>query len=185
MDDGSKVFVAENFILSVQKHVEVALQEKYAEFLFFPDMGHNHFYFPRQHWNAEYANFNGTQAERYTKMLADPELHALYHTAEKLLTQDESKQLLPDPHIQFRYANRNILGGNKQQASLEVHVNNSGTYNTVSAIDGYESWSAGINISASENGCFVYYHNGQPMYFDISLYDLVSDPQQSSPDDYF
>ncbi len=185
LDDGSTATITENFILSVQKHIESAIKEKYAEFLFFPDMGHSHFYFPSEHWNKEYASFSGTRAERYTKMFADPELRSLYHTAEKLLMHDEEKHLLPDPHLQFRYNNRNIHGGNTQQTTLDILVEHDGGFNTVKNINGYDSWSAGINISSSKDGCFVYYIDGKEMYFDISLSDLVPDPNITSSDDYY
>lgn len=183
--EGSRtVEINENFILSIQKHVENALKQKYAEQIFFPDLGHSHLYFPKAHWDSVYKNYSKDRAQLYTDMFADSELKVLYHTAEKLLLHDENKVLLPDPHLQFRYWNRNVVGGNKQSDDLKIYIENSTKYNTVNSIDGFVSYSAGFNISASKDGCFVYRHKGKEYYFDLSLYDLVSDPSLSTSDEY-
>jgi hypothetical protein len=42
----------------------------------------------------------------------------------------------------------------------------------VTGLPGHRDWSAGFNISASQDGCFAYQHKGQTIYFDLSLHDL-------------
>lgn len=183
------IVVPENFILSVRKHIEAALKNKYAEQIFFPDMGHSHFYFETAHYEQNYfgANQPADLAEQYTRMLADKKLRVLYHTSEKLLTKDQSGKLLKDPHVQYRYWNRNIVGGNVQSDELQVYVApKEQSYNTVNSIEGHSSWSAGFNVSASINGCFPYTHNEQTYYFDLSLYDLEYDKNgPGGSGDYF
>jgi predicted DNA-binding protein (MmcQ/YjbR family) len=184
--DGKKietVEITENFILSVQKHIENSLKLKYAEFAFFPDMGHSHLYFPQEHWDKEYSNYleQHGKAAMYQKMLGDEKMHALYHTAEKLLTQDENKDLIADPHLEFRYWNRNVVGTNVQSDELKIYISEEALatppkYNTVGNLEGYGSWSAGYNLHSSKDGCFSYQYKGDTYYFDLSLYDLERDP---------
>ena len=183
----SHVVAPEFFINSIRRHIEAALENKYAEYIYFPDMGHSHFYIEESHWNSQYADLMkknpSIKGELYTQMLADPELKMLYHTAEKLLTSDEQNHLSEDPHLQFRFWNRNILGDNKMSSHLEVHFPehpNSG--NTVGSIPNYRVYSAGHNIHASKDGCFPYTHNGQTYYFDISLESVEYDPSLPTAD---
>lgn len=170
------------FIESVRQHIESALKNKYAEYIYFPDMGHSHFYFDDSHWSQNYTGVTD-KATLYNLMLADPELKMLYHTAEKLLTTDEHGDLLPDVHLQFRYTNRNILGDNKMTEALEVHfpqTPNSG--NTVGSIPHHHLYSAGYYIHSSKEGCFSYTHQGETYYFDISLHDPGYDPDLQTVD---
>ena len=80
--DGVKpVRITEKFIHSVTTHIETALREGYAHFVFFPDMGHAHLYFPADHWRKAYASAESILQSLdalYEKMLADPVLRHKY-----------------------------------------------------------------------------------------------------------
>ena len=80
--DGVKpVRITEKFIHSVTTHIETALREGYAHFVFFPDMGHAHLYFPADHWRKAYASAESilqSLEALYEKMLADPVLRHKY-----------------------------------------------------------------------------------------------------------
>lgn len=171
----SNVKLTEQFINNVRNHIENGLRKKYSEAIVFSDMGHSHLYFPKGHWEKEYLPLIREKklALLYEKMLADPELRVLYHTAEQIRLKVDGA-VLPDPKSQFRYLNRNILGYNKNiNKELEVlFANGNKRYNTVVEIEGLHRWSAGFNISASKDGCFPYQVNGETRYFDISLTSL-------------
>ena len=136
--------------------VETALREGYAHFVFFPDMGHAHLYFPADHWRKAYAS-----AESILQSL-----EALY------------EKMLADPVLRHKYWNRNLLCRNNGTDEHEVMVvADRSRYNTVCALEGYVNWSAGFAVSASRRGCFPYRDvEGRTRYFDISLYDPSCHP---------
>lgn len=171
---GGRVVLSRRLIENVSRHITKALELRYAEQVFFPDMGHSHFFVPTAHWDATYA---GTPVPRmsdmYSRLLDDPELLILYHTAEQLQTHDEAtNELLPDPELAWRYNNRNPLGDNKGLGRLEMPTNLGDAGNTVREYDGHRFFSAGFNVSASKDGCFPYLKDGEVFYFDLSLSDL-------------
>jgi len=169
----SNVKLTQKFIASVRHHIESGLRNKYSEAIVFSDMGHSHLYFPKGHWEKHYLSLIREKklALLYEKMLADPELRVLYHTAEQIKLKVDGA-VLPDARSQWRYHNRNILGYNKDKNLDVLFATDNKRYNTVVEIDGLHRWSAGFNISASKNGCFPYKVNGETRYFDISLTSL-------------
>jgi hypothetical protein len=169
---GSKVVLSPRLVKSVTRHVESALARGHADFVFFPDMGHSHFFIPQARWDVAYADTPVPQiANRYTKFFEDPELKILYHTAEQLVTRDANGPL-PDRKLQFRYHTRNIVGDNRAQGALEIHTNAESAANTVKDYEGHRYYGAGFNLSANERGCFHFTHKGRVFYYDISLKDL-------------
>lgn len=183
--DGLPVTLTENFIKSVTNHIEVAIANGFADYVFFPDMGHTHLYFPQSHWDSEYGNFDKSsknQPNLYKKMLSDPKMKALYHLAEQLKMQDENKKVLKDKTLFFKYWHRNFVGMNDGTKNYQIEVAEEGAlYNTVKNMDEHDSWSAGIAVSASEKGCFPYIDkDGNTRYFDIGLVDPRYDPNQNS-----
>lgn len=179
-----RVKIDENFIRSVTRHIEVALENKYAEHIFFPDMGHSHLYFEESHWNKDYANIPGPAQynEHYQKMLNDPMMRALYHTAEQLKMKEKDSAIFYSAHHEFRFWHRNPVGDNKSSDHLQIYTDPKHIANSVGELPGHHSWSSGYNISSSKNGCFSYIKDGKILYFDISLYDLPMDP--SKPGDF-
>lgn len=170
------VRITANFINSVTVQIETAIAKGYAGFVFFPDMGHAHLYFPLEHWQQEYAHLNVSTNKvdkLYEKMLADEQMKPLYHLSEQLRMTDEKGQVLADEILRFKYWNRNFVGRNNGTPEYAIYIAPDTTrYNTVCSLENHKSWSAGFAVSANERGCFPYRDkDGTIRYFDISLYE--------------
>lgn len=175
--------ITENLIRSVTLHIETAIAKGYADYVFFPDMGHSHFYFPEEHWQKNYASMKKVPPYRdalYQKMLADPELKALYHLAEQLKMKTDGI-VSKDPILNFKYWNRNFVGYNLGTRDHDIVIDHEQAYNTVGKIKGHSYWGEGLAISASKDGCFPYRDkDGQVRYFDISIQDPRYDPNSGA-----
>lgn len=173
---GGRVRAPEIFVESVRRHVESALRLKYVDGIFFPDMGHSHFYVPSAKWKAITGRPPERTSEIYEAFFNEPELKVLYHTAEQLRTLDAEGRPLPERPTLWRFFTRNILGDNRAQGNLEIISTPPGSMeskaNTVGEIPGYARWGAGFNISASNRGCYAFRRGEEILYFDLSLFDL-------------
>ena len=170
------VAITENFIKSVTLHIETALQEGFADFVFFPDMGHSHLYFPEEHWDNFYRPMDLSYKNKhniYEKFLADPKMRALYHLGEKLRFHDQDREALKDSVLSFKYWNRNFVGQNDGTRTHSVPViQNRKEYNTVRSLPDYHVYGQGYAISASHKGCFPYVDkDGKTRFFDIGFFD--------------
>lgn len=179
--------ISDNFIKNVTLHIETAIEQGYASYIFLPDMGHAHLYFPLEHWKNEYAKFDVSDnniAELEEKMLADNQMEPLYHLSERLEMLDENGKVKPDEIIRFKYWNRNYSGRNDGTNEYKIYVTQSGEkYNTVCCLENFKNWSSGYAMSASELGCFPYRDKeGNVKYFDISLYDPHYNPETNHSD---
>jgi len=174
-DRGGDVILSRRAIVSIRRHIENALKQGYVQFVFFPDMGHSHFFISEKIWKERYSQIPISNMNLiYQGLLADPNLKVLYHTAEQLHMLDENKKPINDHRIQWRFYTRNIVGDNEGMGALEIHfaVDPKNVANTFRDYPGHHYWSAGFNISASKDGCFPFKVNGKTYYFDISLFDL-------------
>jgi hypothetical protein len=163
------------FLRSITRHVEIALERRYADFVFFPDMGHSHLHIPTE----DYERLKKIEpiSLMYEKMFSYRRLQILYHTAEKLQVKSEniSHGLFPqDPVLLWRYFSRNPVGDNNGGENVKIffQLEEPEKYNTVKDIPGHKEYSAGFDISASKDACFPYQHGGKTYYFDISLESL-------------
>lgn len=180
---GGRVVLSRRLVENVTAHIEIALQQGYAEHVFFPDMGHSHFFIPLEQWEAEYADTPIDQiADKYTRMMDDPTLLVLYHTAEQLQMLDEDDQVLPDEWIQWRHQTRNVVGDNDYQGRIELLHNPDSKANTARDYPGYRYHGAGFSVSANVDGCFPYVHDGELRWYDLSLSDLPYQPTGGSDD---
>jgi hypothetical protein len=180
---GKRVTMPKRLIENVSRHIGRALKLGYVDQVFFPDMGHSHFFIPDERWESDYASVPVPQmADRYTRLLDDPDLLVLYHTAEQLQMLDENDQLLPDPWVQWRFFTRNLVGDNDGHTRLEILRDDESKANTARDYPGHHYFGAGFNISASENGCFPYEQDGETRWFDLSLSDL---PYDSDGGDFY
>lgn len=182
------VKISQGFIKNVTLHIETAIDRGYAEFVFFPDMGHSHLYFPQDHWDKNLSTIEVTTETRnklYEAMLNDPKMQPLYHLTEQLKMVDENKQIIDDPILEFKYWHRNFKGTNDLSGKYSIHVEvNKAGGNTVREIDGYRRYGSGFAVSASKDGCFPYRNkNGETLYFDIGLHD--PQPKNTSGAVYF
>lgn len=182
---GGDVVLPASFVASVRAHIENALRLEYIDAVFFPDLGHSHFLVPQDRWEDKYNKIpSGEMSRLYTEMMSDPDLQVLYHTAEQLRMHNEQKELDQNRRLQERFYSRNLVGDNKAEGRLELLQNREHKVNTVGEVPGYYWWGAGFNVSANENGCFVYNDRGVERYFDLSLYDLEPAPGQLALDDH-
>ncbi|MBI4677754.1 MAG: hypothetical protein HY748_09235 [Elusimicrobia bacterium] len=180
---GETVELPFGFVQSVARHVEVAFEKDLIDAVFFPDMGHSHFLIPDAAWKEKYEPYPVEKmGEMYTEMMKDPRIEVFYHTAEQLKTREKDGSLVDDERTKHRHRTRNISGLNESWADLRILQNPSSTANTVSEVPGFYWWGAGFNVSAQKDGCFEYRRAGKTYYFDLSLFDLESDPAKPGSD---
>lgn len=172
---GGPAVLTARLVKSVSRHIESALARGYADAVFFPDMGHSHFFIPEERWLTAYQGMPVSEmAKRYTKFFDDPELRILYHTAEQLKTRDESGPSR-DRKLAWRFFTRSIVGDNRGLGAVEPHHDETNAANTVKSFEGHRYYGAGFNLSANEKGCFRFNHKGRTWFFDISLKDIEGD----------
>ena len=172
---GARTFLSKRLVENVRMHLEKALARGYADYVFFPDMGHSHFFIPDQRWESAYLGFSVPErGKMYSQMFDDPELRILYHTAEQLTVLDEDDGLLPDRQLRWRFFTRNVVGDNNWGGQLDLLHEPTSSANTSRDLEGHQYYGAGFNITSTIDGCFPYLRDGEVSYFDISLTDLPS-----------
>ena len=175
---GGEVILTKRLIESVKAHIETALKYGYADFIFFPDMGHSHLFIPQDRWDDVYAGFAlENLSSMRSAVLDDPDVRILYHTAEQLELLDTDDVVKKDPDLMWRYFTRNPVGDNQGLGRLDLIRDLETAMNTARDLPGYHYYGAGFNLSANANGCFPFVHEGVVRYFDISLFDLKADPR--------
>jgi hypothetical protein len=168
------------FIKNITAHVEEALLHKFADYIFFSDMGHSHFYVPLKDWDKLKDLSPLESAKLYEGFFRSSGLRIMYHTAEQLKIKEgprENASLPRDQFLLWRYFTRNLFGRNNGSRDLVTFFAwDNDNYNTYRAdLEGYYYYSAGFNISANKNGCFPFKKpDGTIEYFDLSLFDLPS-----------
>lgn len=158
---GDEKVLPPRMITAIQSHLENALRDGYADFLFYPDMGHMHLYIPD-------AALKLVAADEVD--LNDPEILFLYHTAELIRLREGDwflGPLVPDQWLQWRYFSRNLVGRNRPDSDVRVIFAKDEKYNTVRQLPGYREFTT-LYVSANVNGCFQL-QGGKPWRFDLSL----------------
>jgi hypothetical protein len=179
---GGQTVASKRLVENVRLHIERALGRGYAEYPFFPDMGHTHLFIPREHWDAEYLDTPVSEfGERFTRLFDDPKLKLLYHTAEQLQVLDEDGNLLNDRHLRWRFFTRNLAGDNDWAGRIDLLHEPDSSANTSRYLEGHRYFGTGFNITATVDGCFPYVHDGWLYYFDISMSDLPQNEETSPP----
>ncbi|MEO0335151.1 MAG: hypothetical protein AAF202_02075, partial [Pseudomonadota bacterium] len=183
------VKIPTQFIANIGIHLEEGLKRDYADYVFFPDIGHSHFFIPVDFYNEVIRPLPTDQkAKRYELLMGHAGVKVLYHTAEQLGMKDkESKELFEDDYLRWRYYTRNLVGYNTGTRKVEIHKKLNEGFNTVHDHDGgdYRYWGAGFNVSASKDGCFAFKtKEGETHYFDLSLEDLPYDQSRRSENDF-
>lgn len=164
------------FIASVTRHLEIALERGYAENIFFPDMGHSHFYVPEKEWPAFENEKDRTKL--YERLFALRSLKILYHTAEQLKIRGGARgneEFPQDPTLLWRYFSRNVFADNNGGENVAVIFRGPEGYNSVNEVEGYRLYSAGFYVSASRNGCFPFQIKGKKYYFDLAIAEMPYD----------
>ncbi len=169
---GGAVVLPTRLIENVRRHIEKALLRGYAEYVFFPDMGHAHLFVPDEIWEAEYKSTPVSEMSlMYSRIFDDPELLVLYHTAEQLQMLTEESELLDDRHLRWRFFTRNLVGDNAYLSRLDLLHEPTHPSNTSRKLPGHRYNGSGFDISANKNGCFPYVVDGVTYWFDFSLTD--------------
>ncbi|MCC6137579.1 MAG: hypothetical protein IT287_03035 [Bdellovibrionaceae bacterium] len=149
----------QTLISAVASHITQALENKYAEAVFYPDMGHVHILAPAQNYETLKSGLNRK------------DLLFLYHTAELIQMKSNTKaggSLVENPWLQWRYYSRNFIGTLDPLQKVTVVYSNDSYYNTVRFIPGYNEIET-LYLSAHHEGCFSYKSRMQTLNFDISL----------------
>jgi hypothetical protein len=145
------------FIKNLQAQLLQALENTYADFLYYGDMGHLHLLIPN---------------EQKVLSLQSEELLSLFHTGELYEFKKNGSvfgELKEDPHWQWLYWHRNFLGQNKAEAPIvSVRAPANAAYNTVRSIEGYREVGS-VYFSANKNGCFELKSKTVSLRFDISV----------------
>lgn len=175
---GGNAKIPDQFAKTIAKHAEKAFARGYVDALIFPDMGHSHFLIPLSFYKKEIEPLPVSQFNLlYEKIMKNKGVKVVYHTAEQLQVMDESKKLIDDKKLQWRYFTRNLVGHNTVDPDIElVNATATSNANTMGEVSGYYWWGGGFNIHANQNGCFEFKKDGKTLYFDLSLYDLEPAP---------
>ena len=170
INDSHELPVSWDFIYAVICHVEQALENKMADFIFLPDMGHGHFFLPENH--HLFLNNNLSDENVFSAILNSKEVKILYHTAEMFLFFGTEKDFLKlSPHEQFRNKTRNLLGSFHICDTMISYIPYPFGSPVVNSIGSdYRRISQDIDISANRNGAFPFTFKGKFYFFDISRY---------------
>jgi hypothetical protein len=164
----------EHLIQSVIKHIQLAIDNGYAQFPFFPDMGHGHLHLPPGSPGSER---NGRMPHEFlSDEFNDPNLALLYHSAEAYdLTHSSSEDW---SHI---WLHRNFVGRMDKDGPLEVLQGPLQGMNTLGSIPGMVKGST-IYFSASRQGCIPFEFQGESLFLDFSMHGhtVRHRPQTSS-----
>jgi hypothetical protein len=163
------VRIPPHFIQSVTRHVELALSRGYADFLFYPDMGHGHIFVTDEH--AIELDAIADPVARFERMLTWADSKMLYHTAELVLLKGDDPVFGPlptDPWLAWRYHSRNIWADNAGGENLAILYAPNAVYNTVRQVRGYVERGT-FYLSASKAGCFTFHSAERVHYFDMTL----------------
>ena len=178
-----EIYLPHRFILSVQGHIERALEGYYVDGIMRSDMGHGHFLMPNEKYNRVYSQMTAyRKLERY---LDDPDIRIVYHTAEQFQMAehlDNGTYLVSKDHyLRWRYYTRNLVGDNVPGRSLEIFlVKDPFSYNSIYKDDVPEYyWRYGFSLSANKASCFPFKHKGKTYYFDLSFNSLTIDPENT------
>lgn len=154
----------EHIAATIIRHTHQALEKNYAQHVFFPDMGHGHFYLP-QNKAVLLNSTTHNDVSRWTSLMNDPELVILYHTRENY----DLSESLTHPDISFYNEHRNLLGSWSNPDILQVLAGPGGTPNTVRVIPNMASVGT-IYFSATAKGCFPFTTNNSPLFLDFSFH---------------
>jgi hypothetical protein len=170
VNDSCELPVSWDFIFSIICHIEQALENKVADYIFLPDMGHGHFFLPEN--NNLFLSDDFSDEQVFTAILSSKNVKILYHTAEMFLFFGPKKEFYKlSLHEQFRNKTRNLLGSFYVCDTMISYISYQFGSPVVNSIGpDYRRVAQDIDISASINGAFPFTFKGELYYFDISRY---------------
>ncbi len=160
-DGSKKIEIPFDLLSALTSHLEKALKLQYAEFIFYPDLGHVHLLLPEKSFVRKNIEDN----------LKRKDLVFLYHAAELFEFKKNSSlssPLVDDEWFRWRYYSRNFLGTMDPQQNLQVIYSNNSLYNTVRQVEGYEQVET-LYFNAHQEGCFSYQAKSRRLHFDVSF----------------
>lgn len=167
------ILVPTPFVQNLVMHFREALEQEYAKHIFFPDMGHGHFYLPTEEYKNFLQNSAGlSEPQKMQKLLTYKTLKIMYHTSEQLSRAPRNGQKSEyNKEWQWRNLVRHIVGQNSPRTSLQVYRDDSHFVKT-----GYTSVGGSFYFSANQAGCFRANLGDQTINFDISFKPYGVDP---------
>ncbi len=172
IDDNLELRVSWDFIYAVTRHIEEALQKKMADYVFLADMGHGHFYLPKNSPVFSIADHKDYQRAVFYQVLNSKKIKILYHTAEMFLffgTRAEFAKL--SPHEAYRNLTRNLIGSFEESDEMTRYAPYKFGQSVVFNIGNqYQKVAQDIDISSSFDSCFPYQNKGKLFYYDISRF---------------
>lgn len=148
----------DSIIQTISDHLRQALRLGYADFLYYPDLGHTHIFVPNQ--------------DAWGDWLKNKNLKFVYHSAELLKMKKGSALKGPlrnEEWVRWRYYTRNLMGSFDPGGSLQVLFASKQSYNTVHQIEGHSPVTT-LYFSASRKGCFsILNEKKEKISFDLSF----------------
>jgi|GEM_PF-4092125 len=154
-----KLKVPNQILFAIQSHINHAIQSKNADFVFFSDLGHGHFFVPQQ------TDLKLALPDLFGKVTAGATTQILYHMAEHLDLRPETRL---SQKLEGRFLNRNAVGGADGSVKYVAAPDRTEFHNTLRTIDGHiEVPSFVVYMKAHRDGCFQYKEGKTTRSFDI------------------
>lgn len=152
-----------SFIAETKRHLKAMIEDGAARYLFPLDADHAHLAIPTEIWDTKYRNLPA--GEILTKILREPQLVALYHTAEHLKVVDPKTGIELSQDKDWR-AKRNVLGffDGRPNKILPPNADGSGH----DKLDQYENVGS-VYFLAHRLGEIVFSIDGKSVPFDLSF----------------
>jgi len=175
--EGKQLSVPCRFIDETIRHLEELLKIGAAKYLFPLDAGHAHLVVPQNLWKKKYNKLRGWR--RLSALLREPNLAALYHTAEFLTVLDRKTGKI-NPLAKDWKEKRNVLAFYDGRPIQILPPDPTGA--GVGPPDKYETLNK-FNFLANPRGLFVIAHQEDSIYFDIT-FEEISSPAVSTKSPY-
>jgi hypothetical protein len=170
---GTQFLVPCRFIMEVTRHLKEMLAAGAAKYLFPLDADHAHLAIPNELWTTEYSKLSSEQI--LPALLREPQLVALYHTAEHLEIRDPKTGAVNEEARAWK-EKRNVLAffDGRPIRILPPHPAGHG----VGMPGGYNSY-GGFNFLANPRGELFIFHDNKVITFDVSL-ELENETERPS-----
>jgi hypothetical protein len=161
---GRQFSVSCRFVQHTSRHLKTMLEKGMARYLFPLDAGHAHLLIPLDLWEREYSGLSAEQM--LPRLLHEPRLAVLYHSAEHLLISDENQSTTAK--LENWKSQRNVLGfyDGREIQILPPHADGSGH----ERVEGYQTVHTFVFLG-HRRGAFFLLASGISHSFDLSLED--------------
>ncbi|MBI3549842.1 MAG: hypothetical protein HY078_12460 [Elusimicrobia bacterium] len=164
------LFIAEfpdAFLDAVRTHVETALEQGYAVFPYYADLGHGHLLVPVRAFEELKARRRqgASQRDILEAVLAHPDLRILYHAAEQLVLPSDRRA--SSAAVRHLRAHRNFVASLREPRGLVV-LPDLGGPNTHRSLPGYETGPT-FYFAAARRGCVPLTFRGRSVFMDVGL----------------